>query len=379
MRLGLALASAPRDAALAVELERRSPDARRAARRARSAAGAARPSTQRRARARRRPRAGRRGAAPGRRSAARRCGSPSGRRSAPRRRELDGHAQPVDVRPQGAERRRRARAEASARRGRARTSRTPARRRRGRAASPAGTKCETSAMCTQARMPSSSRTTEIASSKSFAVSGSIVKVVRSRRSARPSGVRRRRLERLERLPRAALDEQPLEHGLDPVGRPEHALDLRAPAAARDDGELAPLGARAATCGRGRSASPGAKYGSPTTSFPRLAISTTVRPAPRPTYAVSRHPSHHPLRAKRGSRVPDDVERAEWPRPGGTPSSQCRRQRADQDQRVQLERPSRARPSSARCRSRAATIALPSDQQDHGGERRRRGRRAAPRP
>src|SRR6185503_1660002 len=37
-------------------------------------------------------------------------------------------------------------------------------------------------------------------------------------------------------------EQPLEHVLDPAGRPEHALDLRAAAAARDDGEFAPLGA-----------------------------------------------------------------------------------------------------------------------------------------
>ena len=41
-------------------------------------------------------------------------------------------------------------------------------------------------MCTQARIPSGSRRNESASSKSFAVSGSIVKVVSSRRSTRPS-------------------------------------------------------------------------------------------------------------------------------------------------------------------------------------------------
>ena len=41
-------------------------------------------------------------------------------------------------------------------------------------------------MCTQTRTPSPSRCAEIASSKSFAVSGSIVNVSRSRRSVRPS-------------------------------------------------------------------------------------------------------------------------------------------------------------------------------------------------
>src|SRR4051794_33401760 len=41
-------------------------------------------------------------------------------------------------------------------------------------------------MCTQARIPSPSRRNESASSKSFAVSGSIVKVTRSRRSTRSS-------------------------------------------------------------------------------------------------------------------------------------------------------------------------------------------------
>ena len=41
-------------------------------------------------------------------------------------------------------------------------------------------------MCTQARSPSPSRATEIASSKSFAVSGSMVNAVSSRRSTRPS-------------------------------------------------------------------------------------------------------------------------------------------------------------------------------------------------
>src|SRR4029077_4188938 len=57
----------------------------------------------------------------------------------------------------------------------------------------------------------------------------------------PLGGHRWRLERLELLPCATVEEQPLEHALDLIGRPEHALDLRAAAAARDDGELSALG------------------------------------------------------------------------------------------------------------------------------------------
>ena len=65
---------------------------------------------------------------------------------------------------------------------------------------PARTKHETSAMCTQARIPSRSRRNESASSKSLALSGSIVIVGRSRRSTRPS--RSRPAARTARSPRA---------------------------------------------------------------------------------------------------------------------------------------------------------------------------------
>ena len=44
--------------------------------------------------------------------------------------------------------------------------------------------------------------------------------------------------RLELDARAVLDEQRLEHVLDPLRRAEAALDARAPAAGPDDGEIA---------------------------------------------------------------------------------------------------------------------------------------------
>ena len=60
------------------------------------------------------------------------------------------------------------------------------RRRASRSISPSGsTKYETSAMCTWARYPEPSRATEMASSKSRAVSGSMVKVGSAVRSRRP--------------------------------------------------------------------------------------------------------------------------------------------------------------------------------------------------
>ncbi len=66
--------------------------------------------------------------------------------------------------------------------------------------------------------------TEIASSKSFAVSGSTVNDTRSRRSVRPSRLGLRQVVRLEALAEALLDEQRLEHVLDPVRRPDDPLD-----------------------------------------------------------------------------------------------------------------------------------------------------------
>ena len=43
---------------------------------------------------------------------------------------------------------------------------------------------------------------------------------------------------LQRRPRAALDQETLEHSLDPARRPEHALDLRSPPTTRDHGQVA---------------------------------------------------------------------------------------------------------------------------------------------
>ena len=123
-------------------------------------------------------------------------------------------------------------------------------------------------MCTQARIPSPSRRNESASSKSFAVSGSIVNVVSSRRSTRPSSVGSGELVRLERGPRAALDEQRLEHVSIRSGAPEHALDPRAAPPEPDDGEVARARGRRSPFASSTIGVPGAKYGSPTTSLPR---------------------------------------------------------------------------------------------------------------
>src|SRR6185503_6217708 len=48
-----------------------------------------------------------------------------------------------------------------------------------------------------------------------------------------------RIVRLERSAQPALNEQALEHRLDPVGRPEHLLQAGTAAAGADDGEVAP--------------------------------------------------------------------------------------------------------------------------------------------
>ncbi len=93
-------------------------------------------------------------------------------------------------------------------------------------------------MWTQIRQRSvPSACTEIASSKSFAVAGSIVKVVSSRRSRRPStsiGARIacRALDgRVEAALEAAVEHQRLEHVGGDVGAAEPAHDLRVALAA----------------------------------------------------------------------------------------------------------------------------------------------------
>ena len=210
-------------------------------------------------------------------------------------------------------------------------------------------------MCTHARTPSPSRATEIASSKSFAVSGSIVNVVRSRRSMRPSSVARRRLVRLELLPRAALDEQPLEHVLDPA-RPARARARPARGRGRSRRRRA----------RPRSASP-----SP------LRSSDDRRPRREVRLADDELPAPRDL---------DDGADGFQARPGGsgaasapepaTPSSSPTPSRisafsangiACASVRVLDVEDQRQRPPPCRA------------QQDHRERARRRGRRAAPRP
>ena len=124
---------------------------------------------------------------------------------------------------------------------------------------PAATKCETSAMWTYARSPSPSRTTEIASSKSFAVSGSIVIVGRSRRSVRPSrlgGGGEGRLRSRRALP---AREAALEHGTDVIGGSQDAFHTARPrpvrTTARSPGPVSRRPWRSMTSG-----TPGVKYG-----------------------------------------------------------------------------------------------------------------------
>ena len=95
-------------------------------------------------------------------------------------------------------------------------------------------------MCTHARMPSGSRRNDRASSKSFAVSGSIVYVSSVAEIDPVRDVDRPELVLLERLPVTPLDEQRFEHVLDVVGATEVLLDVRAAATGADDGEIAAL-------------------------------------------------------------------------------------------------------------------------------------------
>ena len=121
---------------------------------------------------------------------------------------------------------------------RARRSRAPAPLRRGRAASRPGRTTRRRRCAPSTRIPSPSRRAEIASSKSFAVSGSIVNVDQLAQVDAAFEARLGRLVRLEGSRSAALDEQPLEHGLDRARRAEHTLEPRAPASGAHDGKVA---------------------------------------------------------------------------------------------------------------------------------------------
>src|SRR4051794_249925 len=130
-------------------------------------------------------------------------------------------------------------------------------------------------MCTQARSPSASSRTESASSKSFAVSGSIVKARRSRRSVRPS-----------------IDASGGSYGSKPCRNPRSTISPSRTAwtsstrprtdstrarprprtsTARSPGSASPSPLRSTSSG-----TPGVKTGSPTTCLPRRASSTTTR-------------------------------------------------------------------------------------------------------
>ena len=114
----------------------------------------------------------------------------------------------------------------------------------------------------------------------------------------PVEARFAQLERLERRSRSPFGQEPLEHGFDPIGRPEHALHLRPSSAAGDDREVAALGAvqRLAVEDDRRT---GEEVRLADDELPRLPTSTTIRTgsiAPTLSTSVRGTPAHHPLRA-----------------------------------------------------------------------------------
>ena len=138
---------------------------------------------------------------------------------------------------------------------------------------PAGTKCETSAMCTHARSPSPSVRTDSASSKSFAVSGSIVNVTRSRRSTRPSSVASG-MSNGSKSPRtpswtSRASRTFSSRFAEPMTCRTRARPRPFSTSTRSPGSALPSVLRSSVSGV-----PGVKYGSPTTSLPRRSISTT---------------------------------------------------------------------------------------------------------
>ncbi len=140
---------------------------------------------------------------------------------------------------------------------------------------PAGTYADTSAMWTQARKPPFSSSTDSASSKSFAVSGSIVKERSSRRSTRSEsscsgaeyGSNSVRAPVWTRSPSSTA---PMSLAL-PSTRSSRARPRPVRTTARSPGPASSSPLRSSTSG-----TPETKYGSPTTSLPRFAISTTAR-------------------------------------------------------------------------------------------------------
>ena len=113
-----------------------------------------------------------------------------------------------------------------------------------------------------------------ASSKSFAVSGSIVNASSSRRSTRPSvdGSRSSNGSNSPRSP--SWTSSPSSTVSIALARPSTRSSFARPRplrrTARSPGLASPLPRLSSTSG-----TPGVKYGSPTTSFPRRAISATT--------------------------------------------------------------------------------------------------------
>ena len=171
-------------------------------------------------------------------------------------------------------------------------------------------------MCTQARSPSPSRATEIASSKSFAVSGSMVNAVSSRRSTRPSSDGSGRSWGSNAV-RALVDEQRLEDGADVVGAAEDALEPGAAAPGPDDVARVADAFRSSMYGGAAS-----KKGSPTTSLPRVEISTTALASRTSGERTAWRYSSVAIAVSSASSSAV-LDRPRPPRPGGGRGGRCR--------------------------------------------------------
>ena len=117
-------------------------------------------------------------------------------------------------------------------------------------------------MCTQTRIPSPSRRNESASSKSFAVSGSIVNVGSSRRSTRPSRLGSGGSCGSNSCARPSATSSPSStfsiRSAGPSPRSTRARPRRCATTARSPGPTSPSPFVSRTIG-----TPGVKYGSPT--------------------------------------------------------------------------------------------------------------------
>ena len=187
---------------------------------------------------------------------------------------------------------------------------------------PAGTKAETSAMCTSTRSPPASRWTVIASSKSRASGGSIVNVSRSRRSTRPapatSGSRGRHdssssISCPHPKPKPSSTVTARRTAATSSGDPSTEITVARPFARGRTATRSPSPAATEPLRPSVSGRPGSKNGSPISSRPRrftshtasgaLSSSVNPRPAPaarpsarhRPGWPVGRtqtHPASH---------------------------------------------------------------------------------------